>query len=149
MICHYETSASTKTGVEANAPNLTQVLDATTNAPLCPILGDLGLLGNINPSSWASLTPSRLHSRSLVSSDKDDGAFHFRVCEIIRSYGRYVDDTTATYFQGVHQWLPIISRSRFHDRLMLLQSPASADFSILLLSMSLITHKTVCTSHGP
>lgn len=149
MICHYETPTATITVAEANAPNLKQAPLAATTVPQCPMPGELKLLGNIHPSSSVSFTPTGLLSPSLIPPNKGDGALHFRVCEIIRAYGKYIDDITAIYFQGVHRWLPIISRSRFHDRLILIQSPASADFSILLLSMCLITHNPVCTFHSP
>lgn len=134
---------------EANVPNLTRVPPAAATVPLCLTPGEFGLLGEIHPSSWVSFTPTSLLSPSLVPPNRVDRALHFRVCEIIRAYGKYIDDITVIYFQGVHRWLPIISRSRFHYRLMLLQNSASADFSILLLSMCLITHNPVRTSHSP
>lgn len=83
-----------------------------------------------------------------------DGIFHLRIYGIIRAYGKYVDEITVKYFQGVHRWLPIISRSRFQDRLVVIPSCPAADFSILLLSMCLVTHNSVCyilriSSHMP
>lgn len=149
VVCHYETPAATKPVAEANVPNSTLMPYATTTVPPCLDPGDFNLLGNVHPSVSMSFMPTGLLSSSLVAPTQVDGALHFRICEIIRAYGKYVDDITVIYFQGVHRWLPIISRPRFHDRLVVLQSPASVDFSILLLSMCLITHNPVCTSHRP
>ena len=64
---------------------------------------------------------------------------HAQVCYLIRTDGHYIDDVTSKYFAGVHRWLPIMSRKRFERRLRDLQSLPTADFSILLLCMRLIT----------
>jgi hypothetical protein len=64
---------------------------------------------------------------------------HSQVCHIIRADGRYIDDITSKYFKGVHRWLPIISKKRFNGRLKNFQTLPTADFSILLLTMGLIT----------
>ena len=63
---------------------------------------------------------------------------HHQVSHVIRTYGKYFDEISVRYFKGIHRWLPIVSRQRFHDQLMNSQSPAAADFSVLLLSMCLI-----------
>lgn len=64
---------------------------------------------------------------------------HSQVCHIIRADGQYIDDITSKYFKGVHRWLPIISKKRFNKRLTNLKVLPTADFSILLLTMRLIT----------
>ncbi|KAI2631066.1 hypothetical protein GGR54DRAFT_635669 [Hypoxylon sp. NC1633] len=65
---------------------------------------------------------------------------YLQVNRIIRSTGQFVDDITARYFQGVHHFMPVISRTRFHDNLITLGATPSADFSILLLCICLVTH---------
>ncbi|KAJ5649994.1 uncharacterized protein N7484_003717 [Penicillium longicatenatum] len=54
--------------------------------------------------------------------------------------GQFVDDITARYFRGIHSFIPIISRPRFHEQLVKCGAPPLAGFSILLLSMGLITY---------
>jgi hypothetical protein len=54
--------------------------------------------------------------------------------------GQFVDDITARYFRGIHSFIPIISRPRFHEQLVKCGAPSPAGFSILLLSMGLITY---------
>lgn len=61
------------------------------------------------------------------------------VNRLIRSTGQFVDDITARYFKDVHIFLPVIARSRFHNGLITLGAPPSADLSILLLCMCLVT----------
>ena len=130
---------------EANAPNsaseppvgATVSLWANNN-------GENEVLDNIHPSNRALFMLTDSLSPPLLVPSTVDGVLHLRVCEIIRAYGKYVDDITVKYFRGVHQWLPVISRPRFHDCLVVSQTPAVADFSILLLSMCLITHHAVC-----
>ena len=59
---------------------------------------------------------------------------------IIRATGQFVDDISARYFQGFHRHLPIISRTRFYNNLITLGATPAADFSVLLLTICLITH---------
>jgi hypothetical protein len=68
-----------------------------------------------------------------------DGTIHSQVCHIIRANGHYIHDVTSRYFKGVHRWLPIISRNQFNKRLRNFKTLPSADFSILLMAMHLIT----------
>ena len=51
-----------------------------------------------------------------------------------------MDDISARYFQGFHSHLPIISRTRFYNNLITLGAAPAADFSVLLLTICLITH---------
>lgn len=51
-----------------------------------------------------------------------------------------MDDISARYFRGIHSFIPIISRARFHDSLVNFGAPPPASFSVLLLAMSLITY---------
>ena len=65
---------------------------------------------------------------------------YLQVHGIIRSTGQFVDDISARYFQGFHSHLPIISRTRFYNNLITLGAAPAADFSVLLLTICLITH---------
>jgi len=51
-----------------------------------------------------------------------------------------VDDITARYFQTFHRHLPIISRTRFQNSLIASVVGPSADSSVLLLSICLVTN---------
>jgi hypothetical protein len=64
---------------------------------------------------------------------------HSQVCHIIRAKGNYIHDITSRYFKGVHRWLPIVSKKWFNIRLTNFKDRPPADFSILLLTMRLIT----------
>jgi len=62
-----------------------------------------------------------------------------------------VDDISARYFQGFHRSLPIISRTRFYNNLITLGAAPAADFSVLLLTICLITYAPALgyqPSHG-
>ncbi|RFU31442.1 hypothetical protein B7463_g4874, partial [Scytalidium lignicola] len=58
---------------------------------------------------------------------------------LIRATGQFVDDISVRYFRGMHPYLPIISRMRFHSSLITLGTTPSAGFSVLLLSICLAT----------
>lgn len=51
-----------------------------------------------------------------------------------------MDDIIYRYFQSFHRQLPIISRTRFSNNLVNLGAAPTADFSVLLLTLCLITH---------
>ncbi|KAJ5263600.1 hypothetical protein N7478_011205 [Penicillium angulare] len=62
---------------------------------------------------------------------------------------QFVDDISARYFHGVHIFIPIISRPRFHDQLVNFGAPPPTSFSLLLLCMCLITYHPEFTSQDP
>ncbi|KAK8135357.1 hypothetical protein PG984_003297 [Apiospora sp. TS-2023a] len=62
-----------------------------------------------------------------------------QVYHLIRASGRFVDDVSACYFHGLHLYVPVISRARFHDGLVTLGATPTVDFSVLLLSLHLVT----------
>lgn len=119
---------------------------------------------SMSPSVLSTLNPNIRVSALLVDSLSDtvqssviegnqlsdpvsiNRVFHSQVCHIIRADGQYIDNISSRYFHSIHRWLPIISRRRFLDRLMDFQSLPTADFSMLLLSMHLIT-KHPSTDH--
>jgi hypothetical protein len=65
---------------------------------------------------------------------------YLEVHSIIRATRQFVDDISARYFHGFHSHLPVISRIRFYNNLITLGATPAADFSILLLTICLITH---------
>jgi len=65
---------------------------------------------------------------------------YLEVHGIIRATGQFVDDISARYFQAFHRHLPVISRTRFYNSLITLGAAPAADFSVLLLTICLITH---------
>lgn len=65
--------------------------------------------------------------------------FYSQVGNIVQTDGQYFESILTRYFDGVHIWLPILSKKRFYDRLKVLPLEPSADFSVLLLAMRLIT----------
>lgn len=80
-------------------------------------------------------------SDALLSSPTNiDSAIYLQTLRIIREAGQFVDEISARYFHGIHSFIPIVSRSRFHETLVNFGTPPPAAFSTLLLAMCLITH---------
>ncbi|KAF2491658.1 hypothetical protein BU16DRAFT_565360 [Lophium mytilinum] len=83
-------------------------------------------------------------SSNLLSNQTTDevpeSQVYSEVHGIIRATGQFVDDISARYFQDFHRHLPIISRIRFYNNLITLGVTPAADFSVLLLTICLITH---------
>ncbi|KAF2229471.1 hypothetical protein EV356DRAFT_455759 [Viridothelium virens] len=66
-----------------------------------------------------------------------EAKLYLQVLGLIRETGQFVDDVSARYFHGVHRYLPIISRTRFHNNLITLGATSSAGFSVLLVAICL------------
>ena len=67
-----------------------------------------------------------------------DHVLRSQVDRLTRARGCYLDDITSRYFQGMHKWLPVISRNKFHAEFINNRIPWPADLSILLLAMFLV-----------
>ncbi|RDW85288.1 hypothetical protein BP6252_02878 [Coleophoma cylindrospora] len=92
------------------------------------------------------------HTSDFITIPSDptisEANLYLQVHQLIRATGRFVDDVTAQYFQGLHRYLPVISRTRFHSSLITLGTTPSAGFSVLLLSISLITSSSKLGWHA-
>lgn len=91
-------------------------------------------------SSLSEVFPSNtLDPRVSQEFTTTDSVMASQVSQIIRVEGKHLEEILLNYFESIHLWLPIISRKRFHDRYTHFQTAPTADFSILLLAMRLIT----------
>ncbi|KAJ5641466.1 hypothetical protein N7490_005466 [Penicillium lividum] len=61
---------------------------------------------------------------------------------LLETTGLYLDEISVRYFQGVHTFVPIISRRRFHAQLLSFGANAQADFALLVLCMALLVPST-------
>lgn len=59
---------------------------------------------------------------------------------LIRATGRFPDEVYSRYRRGIHRHLPIICFETFNDSLFTLATAPPADFSVLLVSLCLITY---------
>ncbi|KAL9623437.1 MAG: hypothetical protein Q9160_002330 [Pyrenula sp. 1 TL-2023] len=78
--------------------------------------------------------PSNITAEPLASSEAN---LYLQIHGLIRQTGQFVDDVSVRYFQGIHCYLPIISRARFHNSLITLGGTPPAGFSVLLLAICL------------
>ncbi|TVY40930.1 hypothetical protein LSUB1_G002748 [Lachnellula subtilissima] len=109
------------------------------------------ILGKLNPGIRLSILLMNsmsdvLYSDALGPNDAPsatsiDNIIHSQVCHLIRTDGNYIESVASKHFQGVHKWLPIISKKRFYDRLQYFQLHPTADFSMLLLTMHLMAQQ--------
>ena len=137
VICHYVAPTASREAAEFN-PNASG-------------MGPMPTVEHEAPRSHPSITSSLLlgdaflnHIPAVVSAHN---IIHLQVCQTIWAFGDSVDDISARYFRGIHRWLPVISRGRFLDRLVNSWSAATADFSLLLLTMCLITSQSARDPH--
>lgn len=73
---------------------------------------------------------------------------YIQVHGVIRATGQFVDDISARYFYGFHGHLPIVARTRFNNNLVSGKAAPTADFSVLLLAMCLLTHVPALGYHA-
>ncbi|KAI1501366.1 hypothetical protein F5X99DRAFT_383010 [Biscogniauxia marginata] len=88
--------------------------------------------------------PLVLSQAILLEPTSSQANLYRQVLNLIRETGQFVDDISARYFQGIHRYLPVVSRTNFHRNLITLAAVPSAGFSTLLLSICLVT-----SSSGP
>ncbi|KAJ5306859.1 hypothetical protein N7508_005874 [Penicillium antarcticum] len=72
---------------------------------------------------------------------------YLQILRIIRLTDQTIDEICLRYFRGMHSFIPILSAPRFHEQLIHSAALPSATFSVLLLSMALVTyHPSLVTS---
>ncbi|MCJ1479647.1 hypothetical protein MMC13_008333 [Lambiella insularis] len=136
-----------------------KLLRCTADTPFWSVSVDRELSSNMYLSMKPSLMlvdshPSdlpahfQLKDNNVVKSRTFDEMIHMQVGQVISTHGKYVDEISLRFFQGIHRWLPVISRQRFQDRLISFRGPPTAEFSLLLLSMCLITSQPSADSRG-
>ncbi|KAJ5584961.1 uncharacterized protein N7459_004761 [Penicillium hispanicum] len=106
---------------------------------LSPIVGSsLLLMDTLSPVNLSSHVPLD----SLLETASVDEFVHAQVHRIIHTTGRFLGDIIQEFFLGIHRYAPIVGRKRIYNVLAGLPvvSPP-ADFSILLLSICLHTHR--------
>jgi hypothetical protein len=74
---------------------------------------------------------------------------HFQILQILKTTGQSVEDIATRYFCGVHSFIPIIPRPCFQDQVTSHATSPSGPFSVLLLSICLITYHPALSPHAP
>jgi len=69
-----------------------------------------------------------------------NSTIYLQILRIIRLTDQTIDEICLRYFRGMHSFIPILSAARFHEQLIHLAALPSAPFSVLLLSMALVTY---------
>lgn len=69
-----------------------------------------------------------------------ESALCIQAQRLLDTTGLYLDEISVRYFQGIHTFVPIISRRRFHTQLLSFGTSAKADFTLLVLCMALLIY---------
>lgn len=103
-----------------------------------------------NPLIRSSLLLSNTLSDVLLSQPTSvESTLYLQVLQIIRTTNQSVNDIITNFFRGIYLSVPIISRPRLHRYLDNSGEPPPACFSILLLSICLITYHPGPTQQSP
>jgi hypothetical protein len=103
--------------------------------PVNSSVHDLDLPLAAAPSPTRPLHRFTVPASILVAVETD---LYLLVQHSIRASGLFVDDISSRYFDGIHRYIPVISRPRFQHDLIGPGSAPSAGFSVLLLAMCLV-----------
>jgi hypothetical protein len=109
--------------------------DAVAPTPVNSSVHDLDLPLAAAPSPAHPLHRFTVPASIPVAVETD---LHLLVQHSIRASGLFVDDVSSRYFDGIHRYIPVISRPRFQYDLIGSGSVPSAGFSVLLLAMCLV-----------
>ena len=112
-----------QSSIDAKCPQLRR-LPAITN----PVIRSSLLLAE-TLSAVLQDEPTSLHS-----------TVYLQTLRIIRLTDQTRDEVCLRYFRGMHSFIPILSAPRFHEQLTHSAALPSATFSVLLLSMALVTY---------
>ena len=77
---------------------------------------------------------------SLLNPTTLNATIPSQVLQIIQTTHQSIDEITTRYFNGLHLWIPFLDSAQFHKDLLESHSLPTPDFSILLLSMCLLTY---------
>ncbi|OKL61552.1 hypothetical protein UA08_03458 [Talaromyces atroroseus] len=111
---------------------------------------ELSLASTSSPVIRSSLLLSYSLSDVLRSRPTNsDSTLYLQILRMMQTTGQFVDDISARYFRGIHAFVPVVSHRRIHDQLVDFGTPPPAGFSILLLSMCLITYHPEFASPVP
>jgi hypothetical protein len=85
-------------------------------------------------------------SPSTVTSEWDeaygpDQFLYDQVHNLIQTTGRFIDEISISFYDNINYLIPCVSRPLFQDDILHPQNRHRADFSLLLLSMHLITYR--------
>ncbi|KAJ5669113.1 hypothetical protein N7462_010183 [Penicillium macrosclerotiorum] len=116
-----------KMGIPAS-PRQSQPVADSSSLLLMDAMTQSALSEQIPKSTWLDLGATK------------DPSLCRQAHRLIEATGQYLDEISVRYFQGIHNFIPIISRTRFHTQLMSSGSSPQTDFSIQLLVICLLTY---------
>ncbi|PYI19090.1 hypothetical protein BO99DRAFT_385527 [Aspergillus violaceofuscus CBS 115571] len=105
-------------------------------------VGSVGTARQVSPPILFASLASSLHLPANGQTPTSAPRLCTETQRLLESTGLYLDEISVRYFQGIHAFVPIISRRRFHGRLLSFGADPQSDFALLLLCMGLLTKST-------
>jgi hypothetical protein len=100
-------------GIPASPRELPPIADVSS---LNAVVGSsLLLMDTVTQSALSAKIPK---STWLDLPATGDACLSLQAHRLIGATGQYLDEISVRYFQGIHNFIPIISRTRFHAQLM-------------------------------
>ena len=95
-------------------------------------------------SDNSAATPNQPSPALVIGATHDtlslDATIPLEVLRIIAATDRSIDDISTRYFNGLHRWVPFYCPDRFGKDLVQFEVAPTAEFSLLLLCMCLVTY---------
>ncbi|KAJ5553305.1 hypothetical protein N7494_002683 [Penicillium frequentans] len=119
----------------------------SNHGPRHRLIADSGLASTASPQRPLASThllfdrlPSSPHIPRCVPTSTIESALCVQAQRLLDTTGLYLDEISARYFQGIHTFVPIISRRRFHTELLSFGTDPKADFTLLVICMALLIY---------
>ncbi|KAJ5347776.1 uncharacterized protein N7506_001029 [Penicillium brevicompactum] len=114
-----------------------------SHSPRHRVIADSVFVPAANPRSQSGVSraPAALRANNPVSASTQL-LFDSPAQRLLETTGLYLDEISVRYFQGVHTFVPIISRRQFHTQLLSFGANLQADFALLVLCVALLVSST-------
>lgn len=151
--CEYHAFPDTPSPESAESPLVMQ--PKPTSLPSEHVLASLASDDDaacVRPGQYGRMSdkPPTSHDEpffpSTVTSERDesyvlDEFVYDQIHRLIQTTGRFADEISVNFYENINYLIPFVSRPLFQDDLLHPQIRLRADFSLLLLSMHLITYR--------
>ncbi|AEO63617.1 uncharacterized protein THITE_121329 [Thermothielavioides terrestris NRRL 8126] len=134
--CVYPSPLTPAAETGATSPSTTADTDAGTGTGGSPAARHVSVLRCAAPAADVRFALNTVPTEPSAAA----ASLYLEANRLIRATGRLLDEVCTRYRLGIHRHLPVICSETFDDSLFTLATAPPPDFSVLLVSICLITY---------